>query len=83
MKALTEAIRGESVAQRKVQLEMLPKPGYAADWKFWVSLAKDRIAAQGLVDMKTPTRLQWYQILRQRHQFTVFQAVRGALWLAR
>lgn len=32
--------------------------------------------------MKTPTICQWYQILR-RHQLTVFQAVRGALWLAR
>ena len=33
--------------------------------------------------MKTPTILQWYQILRQPYQFTVFQAVRYALWLAR
>jgi hypothetical protein len=33
--------------------------------------------------MKTPTIFQWYQILRQHHQFSVFQAVRGALWLAR
>jgi hypothetical protein len=24
-----------------------------------------------------------YQILRQHYQFTVFQAVRGALWLTR
>lgn len=32
--------------------------------------------------MKTPTIFQWYQILR-RHRFTLFQAVRGALWLAR
>jgi hypothetical protein len=33
--------------------------------------------------MKTPTIFQWYQILRRRYQFTVFQAVRSALWLAR
>jgi hypothetical protein len=33
--------------------------------------------------MKTPSLFQWYQILRQQHRFTVFQAVRGALWLAR
>jgi len=33
--------------------------------------------------MKTLTLYQWYQILRKRHQFTLFQAVRGALWLAR
>ena len=32
--------------------------------------------------MKTPTMFQWYQILRQHYQFTVFQAVRSALWLA-
>jgi len=33
--------------------------------------------------MKTPTMFQWYQILRKRHGFPVFQAMRGALWLAR
>ena len=33
--------------------------------------------------MKTPTIFQWYQILRQHCQFSMFQAVRGALWLAR
>lgn len=33
--------------------------------------------------MKTPTIFQWYQILRKHHRFTMFQAVRGALWLAR
>jgi len=33
--------------------------------------------------MKMPTKFQWYRILRQHYQFTVFQAVRGALWLAR
>ncbi len=32
--------------------------------------------------MKTPTKFQWYQILRKHHRFTVYQAVRGALWLA-
>jgi hypothetical protein len=33
--------------------------------------------------MKTPTRFQWFQILRQHHRFSVFQAVRHAFWLAR
>jgi hypothetical protein len=33
--------------------------------------------------MKMPTMFHWYQILRQRYGLTVFQAVRGALWLAR
>jgi hypothetical protein len=33
--------------------------------------------------MKMPTIFQWFRILRQHYQFTVFQAARGALWLAR
>ena len=33
--------------------------------------------------MKTPTMLQWFQILRHNYNFTMFQAVRFALWLAR
>jgi len=32
--------------------------------------------------MRTPNRFQWFQILRKQHGFTLFQAVRGALWLA-
>src|SRR5215469_12388089 len=32
--------------------------------------------------MKTPTRFQWYRILRQHYQFSVSQSLRGALWLA-
>jgi len=24
----------------------------------------------------------WYRVLRVHHQFTIFQAIRGALWLA-
>jgi len=31
--------------------------------------------------MITPTIFQWYRILRQHYRFTLFQAVRGALWL--
>jgi len=33
--------------------------------------------------MKTPTIFQWYGILRHNYQFTMFQAVRFALWLTR
>ena len=33
--------------------------------------------------MKAPTIFQWYQILRQHYQFSIFQAVRIALWLTR
>jgi len=29
-----------------------------------------------------PTIFQWYQLLRNHYQLTVFQAVRAALWLA-
>jgi hypothetical protein len=32
--------------------------------------------------MKLPSIFGWYRILRMRHQFTVFEAMRCALWLA-
>ena len=33
--------------------------------------------------MKSPSLLAWYYILRAHHQWTVFQAIRYALWLTR
>jgi hypothetical protein len=33
--------------------------------------------------MKSPSLLDWYFILRAHHQWTMFQAIRYALWLAR
>ena len=33
--------------------------------------------------MKPPSPLEWYRILRAHHQWTVFQAIRYAMWLAR
>ena len=33
--------------------------------------------------MKRQSILEWYVVLRTRHQWTVFQAIRYALWLAR
>lgn len=33
--------------------------------------------------MKSPSLLVWYYILRAHHQWTVFQAIRYALWLTR
>jgi hypothetical protein len=33
--------------------------------------------------MKVPSFFSWYHILRARHQWTVFQAIRYALWLTR
>lgn len=32
---------------------------------------------------KRPSILEWYQILRMHHHWTIFQAIRFALWLAR
>jgi hypothetical protein len=33
--------------------------------------------------MNSPSFLEWYHLLRAHHQWTVFQAIRYALWLAR
>jgi len=34
--------------------------------------------------MKQPSVLEWYRVLRRAHHlFTIFQAIRYALWLAR
>jgi hypothetical protein len=33
--------------------------------------------------MKSPSFFDWYHILRAHHQWTVFQAIRYALWLVR
>jgi hypothetical protein len=33
--------------------------------------------------MKPLSILDWYRILRARHQWTKFQSIRYALWLAR
>jgi hypothetical protein len=33
--------------------------------------------------MKSPSIFDWYRILRIHHHWTVFQAIRYALWLAR
>jgi hypothetical protein len=32
--------------------------------------------------MKPQSIFDWYRILRVRHQYPMFQAIRGALWLA-
>jgi hypothetical protein len=33
--------------------------------------------------MKPPSLIDWYFMLRTHHQWTMFQAIRYALWLAR
>ncbi len=34
-------------------------------------------------DIKSLWLLQWYRILRVRHEWTIFQAIQFALWLTR
>ena len=34
-------------------------------------------------DMKRISILEWYRTLRVHHEWTIFQAIRFALWLAR
>jgi hypothetical protein len=41
-----------------------------------------KTAKRGAI-MKPISPLEWYRILRAHHQWTVFQAIRYALWLAR
>lgn len=35
------------------------------------------------MDRKRSSIVQWYRILRIQHEWTIFQAIRFALWLAR
>ena len=45
MKALVEASRDESAAQRKAQVKEFPKPDSEPDWKYQVQVPKERMAA--------------------------------------
>jgi hypothetical protein len=38
---------------------------------------------EGVQSMKRKSVLEWYSVLRTHHHWTVFQAIRYALWLAR
>ena len=83
MKALTEASREKSAGQRDPESKEFPKPDSGPDWKYLGHVARERMAPLGeAAVMITPTIFQWYRISRQHYRFTVFQAVRGALWLA-
>jgi len=42
----------------------------------------DEVADRSAI-MKFPSILDWYRILRLQHEWTIFQAIRYALWLAR
>ncbi len=39
--------------------------------------------AKGSAIVKFPSLVDWYHILRAHHHWTMFQAIRYALWLAR
>jgi hypothetical protein len=45
MKALMEASREESLAQRRTQVKEFPKPDSKPDWKYLDSVRKEQIAA--------------------------------------
>ena len=45
MKALLEANREESTAQRKPEVKEFPKPDTTPDWKYLDLVSKERIAA--------------------------------------
>ena len=45
MKALMEASREESLAQRKAQVKEFPKPDSRPDWKYLDYVRKEQIAA--------------------------------------
>src|ERR1700746_3211951 len=47
------------------------------------SVCMENGSSRGGAIMKQPSVLHWYRILRAHHLFTIFQAVRYALWLAR
>jgi hypothetical protein len=43
----------------------------------------EKPAKRSALMLKSPSLLDWYHILRAHHRWTVFQAIRYALWLAR
>src|SRR5215469_4968751 len=59
------------------------QPGFQAGLEIFRLRSKRKDGSLGeAAVMTTPTIFQWFRILRQHYRFTVFQAVRGALWLA-
>jgi hypothetical protein len=54
---------------------------HALAWERLVTDEDIHIAAGAI--MKQPSVLEWYRILRAHHLFTIFQAIRYALWLTR
>jgi len=83
MKALMQASREQPSAQRKRQVKELPKSDSRPHWKYLDLYQKSEWQPSGATGTKIPMIFQWYQILRQHYQFSLFQAVRVALWLVR
>jgi len=46
-------------------------------------MTKANVLGKGARSMKRQSIREWYVILRTHHQWTIFQAIRYALWLAR
>jgi len=68
--------------RRKAQGKEFPKPDSEPDWKYLGTKRTYSSLGEEIV-MKTPSMFQWFRILRDNYNFTMFQAVRFALWLAR
>jgi hypothetical protein len=54
------------------------------DGKEWLVKTETPKAASLLerIDVKRVSILKWYRVLRVQHEWTIFQAIRFALWLA-
>ena len=52
------------------------------DWRSQKQVV-DRTDSVAGTNEELPSFLGWYRILRVRHRFSLFQAIRGALWLVR
>ena len=46
-------------------------------------MTKLKVLGKAAQNVKRQSILEWYFILRTHHQWTIFQAIRYALWLAR
>jgi hypothetical protein len=50
-------------------------------WRHYLSVGAAAPVCRKI--MKSPSLFSWYFILRAHHQWTMFQAIRYALWLVR
>ncbi len=52
------------------------------EWLVMIGAPRVRSLLQR-IDTKRISIVQWYRVLRVQHEWTLFQAIRFALWLAR